>query len=412
MARLLTFRSVLALLTICAICSSAERAWAGKRMTHIVKAEAVVQDGRTCLNVVSDGRLAPELYKVAFPERIVIDAADAAFQLTLLPKSISAGRIMSFRYGPITGQGVRMVVDVTQGTRIGRVSSKRLRGEFYLSSISFIGGKPSDDQTCDKVLGDDRPIGVQTASFAESKRPSSEPRSVSRPRELVVVIDPGHGGVDPGAVVNKVDLEKGIVLAVGRRVAKRLRKDERFRVVLTRDTDSFVSLDDRVERTRQEKGDLFISLHADSIDKAAYALRAQGAAVYILSHRASDALAKRLADKENAADLPAGILPKKASSGGEVRGILVDLLARETESSSSRLRKLLIDSMRSKVRLSRQPARSAAFHVLKQAETPAVLVELGYMSNPGDLKRMRRADWQEQMATAIAAGVQNFFDER
>ena len=402
-------RSFLVLLMIC---SSVDYVWAARRTTHIVKAEAVVHEGRTCLNVLSNGRLAPEIYKVSSPERIVIDATDAEFRLILLPKSISAGRIMSFRFGPIDGERARIVVDVTQGTRVGRVLSKPLRGELHLSSISLVGGKASDDRTCEKYLSSHRQAGAWSATIRGGSRLSEQPDVKGQSSKPVIVIDPGHGGIDPGAVVNKVYLEKAIVLAVGRRVAKRLRKTGRFRVVLTRDADSFVSLDDRVERTRQDKGDLFISLHADSIDSAAQALRTQGAAVYILSHRASDRLAKRLADKENAADLPAGILPKKASGGKDVRGILVDLLARETENSSTRLRKFLVDSMRSRVRLSRQPLRSAAFRVLKQAETPAALVELGYMSNPGDLKRMRQAVWQEQMAAAIAAAVQNFFNER
>ena len=399
-------RSILILVTICAFCSSANVARSAKRVTYIVKTEAIVQEGRTCLNVVSNGRLAPEIYKVSSPERIVIDATDAAFRLALLPKSLSAGRIAAFRYGPIVGQRARIVVDVAPGTRVGRVSSQRLQGNLLLSSISMIGAEAADDRTCEERLDKGRQLAL--LGIKQSVLPHPKARSGKR----VVVIDPGHGGIDPGAVVNKVDLEKTIVLSVAQRLAKQLRKDERFRVVLTRKTDAFVSLDERIERTRQEKGDLFISLHADSIDNASQALMTQGAAVYILSHKSSDALAKRLADKENAADLPAGILPKKASSGVEVRGILVDLLARETESSSVRFREFLVQAMRSKVRLSRRPARSAAFHVLKQAETPAALVELGYMSNPGDLKRMRQADWQKRMATALATAVRNFFKEK
>lgn len=371
--------------------------------TYIVRAEAVTQSGRTCLNVVSDGRLAPEIFSVTYPERVVVDASDAAFKLVWLPRALSAGLIKSFRYGPMSGQRARFVIDVTDGARVGRVSSRPLPGKLHLSSISIVSAASSDDQTCMKLSGD------RSKMTAWGGKLSVEAGGAAGPKKPVIVIDPGHGGVDPGAVVNRVGLEKSIVLDVAKRVAKRLREVGAFRVVLTREVDTFVSLDERIELTRKEGGDLFISLHADSIDDAALALRRQGAAVYILSHRASDALAKRLADKENAADLPAGILPKKATGSGDVRGILVDLLARETESSSARLRKLLVDAMRLKVRMSRQPLRSAAFHVLKQAETPAVLIELGYMSNPGDLKRMSRSNWKDRMAGAIATAIHNFF---
>lgn len=371
--------------------------------TYIVKAEAVTQNGRTCLNIVSDGRLAPEIYRVSSPDRIVIDAADAAFRLVWLPRALSAGLIKSFRYGPIERERVRIVIDVSAGARVGRVSSKRLPGKLHLSSISVVSPDSANHEACAKLGGD------QPKSAAWGAKLSAEPSQPAHSEKPVIVIDPGHGGVDPGAVVNKVDVEKGIVLEVAKQVAKYLRKDGLFRVVLTREDDTFVSLDERIERTRTESGDLFISLHADSIDNAALALRTQGAAVYILSNRASDALAKRLADKENAADLPAGILPRKSSGSDNVRGILVDLLARETETSSARLRALLVEAMRRKVRVSRQPLRSAAFHVLKQAETPAALIELGYMSNPGDLKRMRQSNWQDRMAGAIAEAIRNFF---
>ena len=130
-----------------------------------------------------------------------------------------------------------------------------------------------------------------------------------------------------------------------------------------------------------------------------------------MSHQASDAEARRLAEKENAADLLAGILPSKTTEDG-VRDILVDLLKRETERESARLRKLLVAKMRPKVVISRKPFRSAAFRVLKQTETPAALIELGYMTNAADLRRMRRADWQDRMAIAVAEAIRQFFREK
>lgn len=381
---------------------------AGKNVTtHIVKAEVIPRGDVTCFSVVSVGRLAPEVFSVKAPDRIVIDAFDAGFRWAKHPGQVAGGLIEGFRFGLLAPGRVRIVVDVAEGTQIGPIASRVLQNQMHLLSISL------------RANATGRAFNPCVASGNKARQAKVTDRSapvkstpVKKARRPVVVIDPGHGGVDPGAVVNKVYLEKIIALAIGRRVAARLRKTGRFEVVMTRERDVFVSLDDRVERSRARKADVFISLHADSLDDAAQAARTQGASVYILSHRASDAAAKRMADKENSADLLAGILPKKVNQDAGVRDILVDLLKRETEHGSARLRRLVIAAMRKRVPVSRNPSRSAAFHVLKQTETPAALIELGYMTNPWDLKRMRQAEWQSAMAGAIADSIGRFFKKK
>ncbi len=376
-------------------------------ITYIVKTEVMPQGGRTCFTVVSIGRLAPEIYVVASPKRVVIDADDVLFRLPRRQQKMAGGVVGAFRYGLIAPGRARIVVDVEEGTQVGRISSEALSGKMHQLSISLSSGAPErPEKPCDGTSGELQQAAVWGDHL--SVKPA-KPTKKSKP---VVIIDPGHGGVDPGAVVNKVYLEKIIALAVGRRLAARLRKNGQFDVIMTRKRDVFVSLDDRVEQARSKKASVFISLHADSIDDAAQAAQTQGAAVYILSHEASDVEAKRLADKENSADLLAGILPKKGGKNDGVRDILVDLLKRETEQESARLRKLLIGAMRAKVPVSRKPFRSAAFRVLKQTETPAALIELGYMTNRADLIRMRQAEWQNGMAAAIASAIGRFFSEK
>ncbi|MGI9478272.1 MAG: N-acetylmuramoyl-L-alanine amidase family protein [Hyphomicrobiaceae bacterium] len=336
----------------------------------------------------------------------MIDARNARFRMSRKAGSAGGGLVDGYRYGVLDSGEARIVIDVENGTQVGKIVRRKLRDNLHKLSISLINGKSTAQQApCDGVAGP-----VRQASALGSGL-SAEARRKSQPSKPVVVIDPGHGGIDPGAVVNKVYLEKIIALAVARRLAKRLRKIKRFNVVMTRDGDTFVSLDGRVERARSSKADLFISLHADSLDDTEQAKQTHGAAVYILSHQASDAEARRLAEKENAADLLAGILPSKTTEDG-VRDILVDLLKRETERESARLRRLLVAKMRPKVVVSRKPLRSAAFRVLKQTETPAALIELGYMTNAADLRRMRRADWQDRMAVAVAAAIEQFFLEK
>lgn len=373
---------------------------------HIVQALVKPHGGRTCFSLVSTRRLAPRIYVVKNPERVVIDAANAHFRLPQSAKPRAGGLIDGVRYGVLASGQARIVIDVESGTRVGKVLSRKRRDDLHQLIISLTNGVLGERPLpCDAVVAQ-----TQQASLLSGGSPAKAAQKAHSIKP-VVVVDPGHGGVDPGAVVNKVYLEKIIALAVGRRLAARLRKDGRFKVVMTRSRDAFVSLDDRVERARANKADLFISLHADSLDDAREAKKTHGAVVYILSHRASDAEAKRLAEKENAADLLAGILPTKASEDG-VRNILVDLLKRETEHKSARLRKLLIARMRAKVPVSRNPYRSAAFRVLKQTETPAALIELGYMTNAADLQRMRRADWQDRVAAAVAAAIGQFFHKK
>ena len=349
-------------------------------ISYIVKTEVMPQGGRTCFNVVSIGRLVPEIYVVGSPKRVVIDAGDVLFRLPQRQQKMAGGVVGAFRYGLIAPGRARIVVDVEEGTQVGRISSKVLSGKMHQLSINLSSGAAEEpEKACDETSGELQQAAVWGGHLSVKPVKPAKPTKKSKP---VVMIDPGHGGVDPGAVVNKVYLEKIIALAVARRLAARLRKNGRFDVIMTRKRDVFVSLDDRVEQARSKKASVFISLHADSINDAAQASQTQGAAVYILSHEASDAEAKRLADKENSADLLAGILPKKGDQNDGVRDILVDLLKRETEQGSARLRKLLIGAMRAKVPVSRKPFRSAAFRVLKQTETPAALIELGYMTNP------------------------------
>ena len=327
------------------------------------------------------------MYVLAAPDRLVVDIPSLEFRLPLAAGEKGAGLATAFRYGQLAPGKARIVVDLREPSRVLAVTQRAVSAGRQALVID---------------------IAAKQYGLAGNKAVAAASGD-SRP---TVVIDPGHGGVDPGAVSNKGVLEKVIVLAVGKRLAEVLRATGRFRVALTRDRDKYVSLDDRVEQARTAGAALFLSLHADSVEGTAMALGASGASVYILSNRASDVAARRFAAKENAADRLAGIMPRKAVADSGVRNILVDLLKRETERESKRLRAALVRSLRRNVPVAKQPFRAAAFHVLKQTETPAALIELGYISNPLDLQRMRRADWQQRVAKAIANAVSRFFRKK
>ena len=391
------------------VLSGAALAEAGRarRETVVVGLNVLPGIARASIEIVSIGKLSPQVYQIGGPDRLVIDAPGVGFRLPSRLAADGAGLVRDVRYGQLAQGRARIVADVGPGIRVAAVVNERLKGQLHRVRIDLTSGLERSGEAVRAAIGGAGALGGATGDQADggaepSRRPGARP---------VVMIDPGHGGIDPGAVVNRTQLEKMIVLDVSLKVARLLEEAGQVHVVLTRKSDVFLTLDERIERARAARADLFLSLHADAVDDGTPALAVGGASVYILSQRASDAVARRLAEKENATDRFAGILPKRAADDG-VRTILVDLLKRETETESKRLRNVLVTEMRQKVAMAQNPMRSAAFHVLKQTETPAALIELGFMTNPVDLGLMRQEEWRNRMAGAIARAVNLYFRER
>lgn len=220
----------------------------------------------------------------------------------------------------------------------------------------------------------------------------------------LVVLDPGHGGHDPGAIGTKRTLEKRITLAVALELKRRLEAAGRCRVLLTRSRDVFVPLGDRIELARKREAALFLSLHADS------APGARGASVYTLSERASDAMSAALADRENRADRAGG--RRFPSVPPEVQRILLSLMRQETRVGSDKLARLVVDSLDGEVPLLPNTHRRAGFVVLKAPDVPSVLVEMGFLSHPEDEAALNRPAHRAKLATALAEAVHGFLDTR
>ena len=232
--------------------------------------------------------------------------------------------------------------------------------------------------------------------------PNRKPRA--RGDRRIIVIDPGHGGVDPGAIGRSGVLEKDITLRTARTLKRRLERSGRYRVVLTRDRDVFIRLRDRIAVARRHDADLFVSLHADSIRRAGI----RGLSVYTLSEKASDKEAAELADNENKADLIAGI--DLSAETPEVTDILIDLAQRETMNESVRFAAELVQELRRVTKLLRKTHRFAGFAVLKAPDIPSVLIEMGFLSNRQDERALRQEGYRARIADSVAQAIDRYFE--
>ena len=328
----------------------------------------------------------------AAPDRLIIELPSTNFQLQPGARK-SAGFVSGYRYGLFTADKARIIVDLAQPAILGSAEVKPLRGGFGELSIEL------------KKVG--RAEFLAEAGKAPRAEPATLPPAVAEKRvgetRRTVVIDPGHGGIDPGTVVAST-AEKSVVLGFGTALRDQLESTGRYRVVMTRDDDRFVSLSDRVRIGQNEKADLFISIHADSLTQAQ---DVRGATVYTRSERATDAEAAKLAAKENEADSAAGL-----ESGEEVQdvaGILMDLARRETRTFSGVFARNLVDKLGASVKMHRIPLRSARFWVLSAPDVPSVLIELGYMSSPKDAALLSSAEWRGKAVAAVGAAIEDYF---
>jgi N-acetylmuramoyl-L-alanine amidase len=225
---------------------------------------------------------------------------------------------------------------------------------------------------------------------------------MARQLPFTIVIDPGHGGIDGGASVKGGTIEKNITLEFAKQLAAYLQKDTSLKVYLTRYDDRFIALDERVNIARKLNANLFLSLHADSIDDKSL----RGATVYTLSDKASDALSQSIAEKENLSDSKGGLaIPADDKA---VVDILMDLTLRETAQYSTTFARALIDSFKEKIILIHNPHRSAGFRVLRAAEIPSVLIEMGYLSNSEDEKQINTPAWRQSLVEETSKAIHSY----
>src|SRR5579862_3013437 len=247
-------------------------------------------------------------------------------------------------------------------------------------------------------------LGAGLAPFHSAWAAEEVRVTVPLPKRQQIVIDAGHGGVDPGCIGRVGTYEKDIVLSTALDLARQLEATKRFKVVLSRSDDTFVSLEDRVARARAHNADLFLSIHADALPIA----NARGASVFTLSEKASDKEAAAVAERENKSDLVAGL--NFGTQDPEVNEILFDLTRRQTNNLSIRLAQRLVTELGHRVKLLRNTHRSAAFAVLKAPDIPSALVEIGCLSNREEERSLCQPSYQHAVAGALLHSINDYFD--
>jgi N-acetylmuramoyl-L-alanine amidase len=350
-------------------------------------------------------------FALADPDRVVVDIPQVSFQLPPGAGSAGRGLIKAFRYGLVMPGGSRIVFDLAGPARIANASvleaangqPPRLVLELEeVDRATFI-------QSLAPESGPELKPTIADAKASASPAESAEPPKPAAPADLrpVVVIDPGHGGIDNGTQASG-EAEKNLVLGFGLALRDRIEKSGKYRVVMTRTDDTFVPLGDRVKIARNQSAALFVSIHADALPRREG--DAQGATIYTLSDKASDAEAERLAEAENKADAIGGV--NLTEEPTDVADILIDLAQRETRTFSNRFARLLMGEMKNTVRMHKHPLKSAGFKVLKAPDVPSVLIELGYVSNKGDLEHLVSENWRSRTVGSMAQAIDAFLAKR
>ncbi|MBC7982918.1 MAG: N-acetylmuramoyl-L-alanine amidase [Candidatus Obscuribacterales bacterium] len=360
---------------------------------------------------------APVVFALSDPDRIVFDIPGAHLNGDSLPEG--RGLVKSLRAAD-RGNGVlRVVIDVAGAvtTRSFAVEPNEVQGHRWVLDLLPAGAKTASAPTAmatstvePQLSKPTVAITSSTSTTAASKAPNAELRvlksaaDAQEGRDLVIAIDAGHGGEDPGAIGKRGTREKDITLAIARKIKARIDAEPGMRAVLTRDADVFVPLRERIQRARQRQADLFISIHADAVNDR----HVSGSSVYVLSARgASNEATRWLAESENAVDLIGGV--SLDDKDNVLASVLLDLSQGASMSASITAADKMLAQLDHVGDVLHTDVKQAGFVVLKSPDIPSMLIETAFISNPAEEARLRDVGHQQKLAEAVTAGVRSYF---
>ncbi|ERM01134.1 N-acetylmuramoyl-L-alanine amidase [Brucella intermedia 229E] len=399
MTRLLNLRCLLALLALLSVLPfQSASVYAADRVTSPLAAltfRMAGDDLRTRIVVMFDREPKLSTLLLDNPHRLVVDLPETRFgfdEKSMEPR----GLVSRVRYGLVGKGRSRLILT--------------LRGPFKVADLRVLKNESASGYrlVADIVATSDREFADQlqgrkeiTSSTDRDEKPVRAASQNGTARPFTIMIDPGHGGIDSGAESLSGIKEKDLTLAFGQELRDRLAQDKNIKVLMTREDDTFLRLSERVRIARQHEADLFISIHADTINQ--HDIR--GATVYTISDKASDSVARAMAERENKSDTLAGAAPEEQP---EVTDILLDLTRRETHTFSLSFAEKVIHSLQGQVNLINNPHRFAGFQVLRAPDVPSVLIEIGYLSNAEDEKLISNPEWRKKLADRLAIAIKAF----
>jgi len=377
-------------------------------LAHAEAKAAIAQDARVAgdherTRFIADlsKKVDVHVFALASPYRVIVDAPDVDFQM---PEGIGKekrGLITAYRYGLFAPGKSRIVIDVGGPFLIDKAFVLEPRDDQPARLVVDL--VPTDEKTFQAKLKEAKP--AEEASAAPPPLP--EPPVRAPDAKPVIVLDPGHGGIDPGTSSADGVTEKDVVLAFAKSLKAKLEATGRYEVYLTREDDTFLPLRERVEFAQKKGAGLFLSIHADYFPEQTE--KATGATVYTLSEQASDEEAKELATKENFSDAIAGVaLP--SDSDEVVANILIDLAQRETQNRSTVFARSIVGELAGNLHTHKM--RSAGFRVLKAPDIPSVLIEIGFLSNPDDEKHLVSDAWRDRISGSLVDAIDGYFAKR
>jgi N-acetylmuramoyl-L-alanine amidase len=349
-----------------------------------------------------------KIFTLDNPSRLVIDIQQSVKQDKLALPDFSNTPIKKLRQGVKANNALRFVFDLSEQVTFS--SQTLTANEHYPHRlvVDLTHQKPNpviSTEPAPQVSQEVEPAPTNQAELEPAVAPPAikKIKPVTR-RDIIIAIDPGHGGSDPGAMGNNGTKEKDVVLAIARRLAEHVNNEPGMRAYMTRNSDTFIRLRDRIKLARKNGADMFISIHADAFHN----FRAKGASVYVLSEKgASSEAAKLLADKENAADLVGGVSLEDKDE--LLASVLLDLSQTASLEGSLEVANSVLGGLKRVGHVHKKNVESAGFVVLKSPDIPSILVETAFISNPEEERKLRSPRHQEKLAKAMMAGIRSYF---